>query len=79
MIDLPYSIVIEATSDPNFFGFYSLELEGFSGVGRSVKDCLSKARWGFRQHAALLAELGLSIPQTNPEPMILVMVEGTEP
>src|SRR6266852_8283484 len=43
MIALPYSLVIEATSDPDFFGFYSPELEGFSGVGHSVEDCLYKA------------------------------------
>jgi predicted RNase H-like HicB family nuclease len=79
MIDLPYSLVIEATSDPDFFGFYSPELEGFTGVGRSVKDCLSKARRGFRQHTALLAEQRLPIPQTNPKPMIKVKGEGTEP
>jgi hypothetical protein len=30
MIDLKYSLVIEATADPNFFGFYSPDLEGFS-------------------------------------------------
>ena len=32
MIDLPYSLVIEATEEPDFFGFYSPDLEGFSGV-----------------------------------------------
>jgi hypothetical protein len=38
MINLKYSLVIEATDDPHFFGFYSPELEGFSGVGGSVED-----------------------------------------
>ncbi len=33
MIDLPYSLVIEATDEPDYFGFYSAELEGFSGAG----------------------------------------------
>ena len=33
MIDLQYSLVIEATDDPSFFGFYSPDLEGFTGVG----------------------------------------------
>jgi len=32
MIDLPYSLFIEATDEPDFFGFYSNELEGFSGM-----------------------------------------------
>ena len=43
VIDLTYSIVIEATSDPNFFSFYSPDLPGFTGVGHSVEECLSKA------------------------------------
>ena len=30
MIDLKYSLIIEATKDPNFFGFYSPDLEGGS-------------------------------------------------
>jgi len=38
MIDLKYSLVIEATADPVFFAFYSPELEGFSGVGHSIED-----------------------------------------
>ena len=47
MIDLKYSLVIEATEDPSFFAFYSPELEGFTGVGHPVEDCLYKARWGW--------------------------------
>jgi len=37
MIDLKYSLVIEATKDPTFFGFYSPDLEGFTGIGHSVR------------------------------------------
>ena len=62
MIDLKYSLVIEATEDPNFFGFYSRDLEGFTGVGNSIEDCLYKARWGMDEHVALLGEQGLPIP-----------------
>jgi predicted RNase H-like HicB family nuclease len=40
VIELKYSLVIEATADPTFFGFYSPDLEGFTGVGHSVEDCL---------------------------------------
>jgi hypothetical protein len=32
MIDLRYSLVIEATEEPDFFSFYSPDLEGFSDV-----------------------------------------------
>ena len=57
-----YSLVIEATGDPNFFGFYSPDLEGFTGVGNSIEDCLYKARWGMQEHLALLREQGLPVP-----------------
>jgi predicted RNase H-like HicB family nuclease len=42
MIELKYSLVIEATSDPNFFGFNSPDLEGFTGIGHSIEDCLTR-------------------------------------
>jgi predicted RNase H-like HicB family nuclease len=67
-----YSLTIEATEDPSFFGFYSTELEGFSGVGSSVEDCLYKARWGMEEHVALLKEQGLPVPQANPDPQVLI-------
>jgi hypothetical protein len=33
MIELDYSLIIEATGEPDFFGFYSPDLEGFTGKG----------------------------------------------
>jgi predicted RNase H-like HicB family nuclease len=75
MIDLPYSLVIEATADPDFFGFYSPELEGFTGVGHSVEDCLDKARWAMQEHAALLSEWRLPVPPMNPSPIVTIQNE----
>ena len=72
MIDLKYSLVIEATEDPTFFTFYSPDLEGFTGVGHSVEDCLYKAKWGMEEHVALLKERGLSVPKHNPNPTIMI-------
>lgn len=72
MLDLKYSLVIEATEDPEFFGFFSPDLEGFTGVGHSVEDCLYKARWGMEEHLALLREQNLPIPELNPSPTVLV-------
>lgn len=66
MIELKYSLVIEATDDPNFFAFYSPDMEGFTGVGNSIEDCLYKARWGMEEHTALLKERGLPVPNPNP-------------
>lgn len=72
MIDLKYSLVIEASEDPNFFGFYSPDLEGFTGVGHSVEDCLYKAKWGMEEHVALLKEQGLPVPTPNPRPTVVI-------
>jgi predicted RNase H-like HicB family nuclease len=75
MIGLPYSLVIEATEEPDFFGFYSLDLEGFSGIGHSVEDCLYKAKWGMKEHINLLIEQKLPIPIKNPDPKIIIQNE----
>ncbi len=75
MIDLPYSLIIEATKEPDYFGFYSQDLEGFTGVGHSVEDCLYKAKWGMKEHVALLEEQGLPIPPRNPDPKIIIQNE----
>jgi len=75
MIDLKYSLVIEATDDPGFFGFYSPELQGFTGIGHSVEDCLYKAKWGILEHINLLKEKGLPIPKENPNPTVIIQNE----
>ena len=75
MVNLKYSLIIEATEDPEFFAFYSPELEGFTGVGNSVEDCLYKARWGMLEHINLLKEKGLPIPPENKNPTVLIQNE----
>jgi len=72
MIELQYSLVIEATEEPDYFGYYSPDLEGFTGIGHSVEDCLYKAKWGILEHVKLLKEKGLPIPPKNPNPKIII-------
>ena len=72
MIELPYSLVIEATEEPDYFGFYSADLEGFAGIGHSIEDCLYKAKWGMKEHVELLREQGLPIPEPNRDPKITI-------
>ncbi len=72
MIDISYSLVIEATEDHNFFGFYSPDLEGFTGVGNSIEDCLYKARHEMVEHVAVLREQGLPVPQPSREPRVVI-------
>ncbi len=75
MIDLQYSLIIEATDEPDYFGFYSPDLEGFTGIGHSVEDCIYKAKWGMRDHVNLLMELELPVPNVNIDPKIVVQNE----
>jgi predicted RNase H-like HicB family nuclease len=75
MINFAYSLVIEATEDPTFFGFYSSDLLGFTGVGNSVEDCLYKARRGMEEHVALLQERNLPVPPLVKDPRIVIQNE----
>ncbi len=75
MIDLPYSLVIEATDEPDCFGFYSRNLEGFTGIGHSVEDCLYKAKWGMIEHVQLLRERGLPVPPKIDNPVVVIQNE----
>lgn len=75
MIELNYSLVIEATEEPDYFGFYSPDLDGFTGIGHSVEDCLYQARWGMPEHVALLKERGLPVPPPNPAPQVVIRNE----
>jgi predicted RNase H-like HicB family nuclease len=56
-----YSLIIEATEEPDYFGFYSPDLEGFTGIGHSIEDCLFQARWGIKEHVELLKAQGLPV------------------
>lgn len=75
MIDLQYSLVIEATEEPDYFGFYSPDLEGFSGIGHSVEDCIYKAKYGMKEHVDLLKKQTLPVPDKNLDPKITIQNE----
>jgi predicted RNase H-like HicB family nuclease len=72
MLDIEYSLIIEATKEPDFFGFYSPDLSGFSGIGHSIEDCVYKAKWGMIEHVNLLKEQGLPVPLKNQNPNITI-------
>jgi predicted RNase H-like HicB family nuclease len=75
MIDLKYTLIIEATDEPDFFGFYSPDLEGFSGIGHSIEDCIYKAKWGMIEHINLLKEQNLPVPTENLNSRIIIQNE----
>jgi len=75
MIDLEYSLIIEATNEPDFFGFYSPDLEGFTGIGNSIEDCIYKAKWGIKEFISVLQQEGLPIPHKSKNPTIIIQNE----
>lgn len=76
MIDLPYSLIIEATEEPDYFGFFSPDLEGFMGIGHAIEECVYKAKWGMKEHIELLQERGLPVPPKVKDPRIIVQNEA---
>jgi predicted RNase H-like HicB family nuclease len=72
MIDLQYSLVVEATEDPTFFTFYSPDLEGFTGVGHSIEDCLYQAKWGMNEFISILGERNIAVPKRKSNPTIKI-------
>jgi predicted RNase H-like HicB family nuclease len=76
MIELPYSLTIEATEEADYFGFFSPDLEGFTGIGHSIEDCVYKAKWGMKEHVELLKEQGLQVPPRVKDPKIVVQNEA---
>ena len=72
MPHLKYSVIIEPTDDPDFFCFYSPDLEGFTGTGQSVDDCIVKAGMGMMEHVELLLSEGLPVRPENPHPTVTV-------
>jgi predicted RNase H-like HicB family nuclease len=75
MIELPYSLIIEATREADYFGFYSPDLDGFTGIGHSIEDCIYKAKWGMIEHVNLLKEQGIPVPPQNLNPKIVIQNE----
>jgi predicted RNase H-like HicB family nuclease len=72
MIELTYSLVIEATDDPEYYSFYSPDLEGFTGSGNSLEDCLRKAKRGMVEFVQVRQDLKLPVPKRNSQPSILI-------
>jgi predicted RNase H-like HicB family nuclease len=72
VIELPYSLIIEATEEPDFFGFYSPDLEGFTGIGHSVEDCLYQAKWGMQEFVQVMAENNMTVPPPSKDPTITI-------
>lgn len=79
MTELPYSLVIEATEESDFFTFYSPDLPGFSGVAHSVEGCIYQAKLGMSEHISMLLETNRPIPlQTNNPKIVIQNAEALE-
>ena len=76
MLNLPHSLVIEATDDPAFFCFYAPTLPGFTGAGTSVGDCIEQCGPAMTEWRDYLAEVGAAVPPPDAPPVVLVCDEA---
>ncbi len=72
MLGIDYTLIIETIDEPDFFSFFSPDLEGFTGVGHSIEDCIYNARHGMQEHVKLLVENKLPVPPQNNDPKIII-------
>lgn len=75
MIERDYSVVIEATEEPDFFGPYSPDFEGFTRIAHSVEDRFYPAKWGMKEHVPISEEQGLPVPPKTPSPRTIVQIQ----
>jgi hypothetical protein len=74
MIELMYSLIIEATEEPDYFGFYSPDLEGFTGIGHSIENRLYTAKWDMKEHIRLLKKKACRfLPRVKIQKLLLKM------
>ena len=76
MIDLKYSLVIETTDNPSYFGFYSPGLQGFTGIGHSQDDSIYQAVNGMKDFDSELKNQGMEIPKANRQPQVIIQNEN---
>jgi predicted RNase H-like HicB family nuclease len=72
MINLRYSLVIEATEEPDFFTYFSEDLPGFSGVAHSVEGCIYQAKLAMEDHVAVLSETNRPVPPAVDDPTVTI-------
>ena len=61
--DLYYSIVIEETDDPEFFGVYVPDLPGCTSTATSIVDAVYGIVNDIKEHIEVLKELGKEVPK----------------
>ena len=72
MINLPFSLVIEDTAEPDYFGFYSPDLIGFTGIGHSIENCVYQAQHGMKEFVAELQANSLPVPTPSQRATIVI-------
>lgn len=66
MTPLRYSIVVEETGDPNFWGYFSEDLPGYTGCADSMRGAIIAAIEGIDEYVSFIEEGGGAIPPPNP-------------
>ncbi len=78
MLDLKYNIIIEATKDPQYFGYFSPDLPGFTGGGISIPSILEELNLAIEEHLEVMRENGHIPPKPTFNPQIVIKNETEE-
>jgi hypothetical protein len=71
MIDVKYSLVVQATDDSSR-STHRNSRDSVAWVTLSRTACIRRARWGMREHVELLLQCGLPVPSENDNPTVIV-------
>jgi predicted RNase H-like HicB family nuclease len=65
-LDLRYSLVVEPSSEPDFFCAYSPDLLGYYSTGSTPQEAVKNALEELDEYLDALRELGSPVPAPNP-------------
>jgi len=71
-MNLKYNIIIEATGDPNYFGYYSPDIPRFTGRGNSIPSLIDELEETIKEHLDVMRENGRKIPAIKANPKIII-------
>ena len=78
---MKYSIVIEATSDPEYYGVYCPDFDSVGACtasGRTIDEAICNGREAIREMLIALRAMGVSPPAPNPNAYVRVVDEGCD-
>lgn len=81
MLNLRYSIIVEATEDPNFFGVHCPALDRYgacTAAGSTLDEAVQNGRLAIEEFVLELQVMGITPPPADTYPTVRVVPEGLD-